>query len=538
MNRAFALFVFALALAGCKGAEEKGPAAEPQGSAVPADGDLLIIGTTADVDALNPVISTSLSGSEVHGQIFWPLAQSNPDFLTFRPALADSWEFSPDSLSITFHINPGTAWHDGRPLRAEDVVWSVGICKDEQVAWSAIRWMDRIREVTAVDSLTVRFDFTQRYPYQLLDAVVCRPLPKHLLEKVGPAGMRNAEFNSRPVGNGPFKFKSWTAQQSVEIAANESFFKGRPHLNGVVWRIIPDWTALITQLVNGDLDLATGIQPQYYEQLKADPDLEIYASPGRRYVYIAWNLRDPLFAERDVRRALTMAIDRQAIIDALLYGQGQVLAGPFLDILWAYDPGLEPLPHDLEEARRLLAQTGWRDSDGDGELDKDGRPFRFDVITNADNTLRMDILVTIQSQLKQLGIDVRPRGFEFNVFIERLQKKDFHAAVGGWNSAIKVDLTTLWHSKSIEDQFNYISYSNPTVDSINDVAVDEFDTEKAKRLWSRAQRIIADDAGYTFLFHQYDINALDDRFKNVEMNAYGWEYNLEEWYVPENEQKY
>jgi peptide/nickel transport system substrate-binding protein len=538
---AHAAFTLLLALwlgVACGRAEKEQPGTTPGGETAPANGDLLIVGTTADVDALNFLTLTTLTAQEVVGQIFWPLAEINPDLLTFSPALADSWEFSPDSLSITFHLNPKAKWHDGVPFRADDVVWSMGACQDQKIAWSSIRWLDRIKKVAAVDSVTVRMDFTERYPYQLMDATVCRPTPKHLLENIKPEQMRDAPFNQQPVGNGPFKFKAWTREQSVELTANQDFFRGRPHLDGIVWRIIPEWTSLITQLVNGNIDLVTGIQPTFYQQLEADPDLQMYSAPGRRYVYLAWNLKDPLFEDRNVRRALTMAIDRQSIIDALLYGQGKVMNGPILDILWAYDPNLRPIPYDPEGARKLLEAAGWKDTNGDGLLDKGGKPFRFELLTNADNTLRVDITVAIQSQLKKLGIDARPRGMEFVVFTQKLQNKDFQAAVAGWNSGIKVDLTDLWHSKSIEDKFNFISYTNPVVDSLNDVGIAEFDTEKAKRIWSEAQQIVADDAGYTFLFEQYDINALSKRFKNVEMNSYSWEYNLPEWYVPKGQQKY
>jgi peptide/nickel transport system substrate-binding protein len=418
------------------------------------------------------------------------------------------------------------------------VVWSIAACKDSTIAWSAIRWMDRIKQVTALDSLTVRFDFTERYPYQLMDAVTCYPLPKHLLAGVKPEDMRSADFNKNPVGNGPFKFKSWTPQQSVELVANENFFKGRPHLDGIVWRVIPEWTSVMTQLSNGDLDFATQVPPSFYPVVQKISRDNVYSKPGRKYVYLAWNIRDPLFADRNVRRALTMAIDRQGLIDALLYGQGQVMNSPFPSSLWAYDPNVRPIPYDPEGARRLLDQAGWKDADGDGILDKDGKPFRFELLTNADNTLRVDITVAIQSQLKKLGIDAQPRGMEFVVFQQKLQKKDFQASVGGWNSQIKVDLTDLWATKSIKDKFNFISYSNPAVDSLIEVGIREFDPDRARRIWGEAQQIIADDAGYTFLFEQNDINPLDKRFHGVEMNPAGWGYNVEEWFVPKGEQKY
>jgi peptide/nickel transport system substrate-binding protein len=536
-RRIAALVVVMAATSACGGPSEREvPSGADAGP--PVDGDKLVVGTPADVDGLNPLILNSVTAQDVADQVFWPLAQANPDFLTFRPGLADEWSFADDSLSLTFRLNPGATWHDGRPLTARDVAFAVGLCKDERVPYSAVRWLDRIGDVVAVDSLTVRFEFTERYPYQLMDAVVCRPLPRHLLEGVDPARLGEHPFSRDPVGNGPFRFVRWVPQQSVELAAYDGFFRGRPHLDGVIWRVIPDWTSLVTQIANGDVDLVVAVLANYVPELERDPDLVLHAFPGRRYTYIAWNLRDPLFADRRVRRALTMAIDRQGLVDALLYGRGEVLHGPFPKILWAYDPQLRGLSHDRAAAGRLLDEAGWRDTDGDGIRDREGRPFRFDLVTNADNTMRMDIAVAVQSQLREVGVDVRPRGLEFVSFQERLTGKDFQAAVAGWNIGIKVDLTTFWHSNAIEDQFNFISYANPAVDALIDSAAVTLDPDAARPLWSRAQQVIADDAGYTFLFHQYDVHALDRRFRGVEMNPYGWQYNLHEWWVPAGLQRF
>jgi peptide/nickel transport system substrate-binding protein len=269
------------------------------------------------------------------------------------------------------------------------------------------------------------------------------------------------------------------------------------------------------------------------------PDVEVHSYPSRSYHYVCWQIADPLFTSRSVRRALSMAIDRQKIIDSLLDGLGHPALGPIPPFLWAHDPGIRQIPFDPAGARRLLAREGWADRDQDGWLDKDGKRFEFELITNADNSLRADITVVIQEDLRKIGVKVVPRLVEWTVFVERLtRKKDFQAAVSAWNAAIKVDLTTIWHSRSIEDRYNLGHYSNPVVDSLIDLARVEIDRDRAHKLWSEAQQIIVSDAPYAFLFVTDEVIAIDRRFRNVHPTTYSWDYNLDRWWVPISEQRY
>jgi peptide/nickel transport system substrate-binding protein len=257
------------------------------------------------------------------------------------------------------------------------------------------------------------------------------------------------------------------------------------------------------------------------------------------YRFVCWQIADPLFASRNVRRALSMAIDRQKLIDSLVEGMGTPATTPIPSFLWAHNAGIQPFPFDPEEARKLLKEEGWIDRDGDGWLDKDGKQFEFEMITNADNPMRCDIMVVIQQDLKEIGIKVNPRQVEWTVFVDELtRKKEFQSAVSAWVSAIKVDLTTIWHSKSIEDRYNFIHYSNPEVDDLIDRARAELDREKAKELWGEAQRLIVEDAPYTFLFVTDEVIAVSDRVRNVHPTTYSWDYNMDRWWVPEGEQKY
>jgi peptide/nickel transport system substrate-binding protein len=526
--------VTGLAIALACGGGEAGEQAGAEGT--PADGDMLVVGITSDLDTMFPPTSESRTSTDVFAHIYWPLMRSEPDFIHFRPGLADSFSFSEDSLQVTFYIHPGITWHDGEPFTAQDVVFADGVCRAPEINFSAVSWLDHITNVEAVDSLTVRFTYDERYMYQVLDANICYGLPEHILGDVPFAEMADHPIARAPIGNGPFRFVSWEAGQEVVLEANLDFALGRPHLNRVTFRIVPEATNLATQVQNGDVDLWPAFTPpSFYPQFSSDPDLVVHSYPGRLYTYLAWNTRDPIFSDKRVRQALSLGSDRQALVDALLYGQGQVGTQPLISTIWAHDPTIEPYPFDPDSASALLEAAGWVDTDGDGVREKDGRRLSFTMKTNNDNRMRVDIVTVLQQQYRAIGAEVTPAALEFNTFIEQLLAKDFQSAVAGWSVGIKAELAPTFGEGEL---FNFVSADNPELQRLIPEAELTRDVEAAKALWSRAQRIIVDEAYYTFLFQINDLHAIDSRFQNVDMNAYGWGYNLEEWYVPEGRQKY
>jgi len=527
--------VVLLLLAGCGG---KGDGGEGASSSPDGPGGTCVIGVETDADALSPFASATVTGSDIHGILFQSLARTNPDMATYSPELARSWEFSQDHKSLTFHLRRDVTWHDGVPFTAYDVEFSLPIYKDKRIAYGAVRWLDHITGAVALDSFTVRFDFDAVYPYQLTDANVGAPLPKHLLEGIPVEELLHHPFNRRPLGNGPFELESWTPQQSIVLRAYEGYGDGRPPLDRVVFKIVPDRTSLLAQLKTGGIDLYPKFPPHAYEELRSTPGLVIDRVPSRSYYYLGWNNAHPLFADRRVRRALTMAIDRERIVNSLLYGLGQVIHGPILPFLWAHDPEIPPIPYDPEGAKELLAEAGWEDHDGDGWLDKDGEPFEFTMKTNENNDLRKDIVVVVQEMLAKIGIKVHPVTVEWTTFVEQMNRKEFESDCYGWRQGVKVDLTAIWHSRSLDDIYNQVSYSNPEVDRLMDEAALELDRGKAKELWSQVQRLIAADAPYTFLFNLDDVHAVHKRFRDVRFLTYAWNYYLHEWYVPPDERKY
>jgi len=505
---------------------------------IPHDnGDTLVIGSIGDADSLNDLTSAAITGSDVIGLLFLSLTRTNPDF-SHAPSLAKTWEFSEDHLELTFHLRDDVFWHDGVKTTAHDVKFTFEKQINPNIGWATIKWKQFIKECVVVDDYTVKFVFERFYPYQLMDAVVGAVLPKHILEKVPDEEMVSTDFNRNPVGNGPYRFKEWKAQQYIEVEANENFYAGRPPLDRIIFKVVPDQENLVLQLKSGEIDFMDGVPPRFFEELSRQKDLVAYIAPGRSYSYLGWNMRNPLFESKKVRQALTMAINRQEIIDSLLFEFGEIPKGPVLPIIWAHNPNLPDFPYNPEKARQYLAEEGWRDSDGDGWLDKDGKRFSFTLKTNKGNQIREDILVLVQDMFKEVGIEVTPNILEWTVFIGDMDKKDFEAAVAGWSVGLKMDMTVIWHSNSINDRFNFVSYSNPEFDQLNDDAIFEMDEEKAREMWWRAQEMIAEDQPYTFLYSPKDINFVHRRFQNVQMETVGWNYNLEQWWVPKDQQKY
>ncbi|HET6341978.1 MAG TPA: peptide-binding protein [Gemmatimonadota bacterium] len=509
---------------------------QPDTQEAPVDGGTAVVAETADFDAFNELVSTDYDTNQVMSfMLFMPLVQLDGE-MNFQPFLADSFWLAEDGLSITFRIREGAAWHDGTPVTADDVVWTYEMMANEEVAYANRQWIQYIESAERIDDRTVRFDFTQVHSDPLFDFVDWEPMPKHLLGDVAPAELRNAPFNRNPVGNGPFRFVSWSANQEAVFEANEDFVLGRPHLDRIVFRVIPEQTTQLTEVLTGGVDFMRAVPPAEMGRVEESQQIETTVYPARSYTYLAWNSRNPLFEDVNVRRALTMAIDRQQIVDALLYGYGTIATADVMPFQWEFDDDLEPWPYDPERAKEVLAEAGWEDHDGDGVIDKDGRPFRFILETNQGNDLREDAIVIVQSNLEKVGIDVQPRLTEWTSLIDRLKRKDFEAVVSGWSVDFKFDPSETMSCAAIEAKYNYTSFCNPRADSLMQRALTTLDRETAKPLWDEYQRIIHEEQPYSFLYYLEERIAVNRRLRGVEADARGHLVSVAEWWVPEQEQ--
>ncbi|HTG34896.1 MAG TPA: ABC transporter substrate-binding protein [Thermoanaerobaculia bacterium] len=528
-----------LLAAGCRQAPERAAGPDPASASGPRRGGTVVTGWTAEPGGVNSLILPSTQvNNEMLFRMFLHLIEEQSDFqqhpATFKPQLAESYDWSPDHKTLTFHLRGDVVWTDGVPVTAEDVRWTWQAQRNPDVAWEladAKHWID---DVEVVDPRTVRFHFSRVYAKQLLDANEGPVFPKHAWEKLPFAQWRqNGDwFRQHLVVDGPFTVASWQPQQQIVLQRNERYYeKGLPYLDRVVMRQIPDQSSGLTQLLSGELDFLPQLAFSDAPRVKASPRLELIAYWFNIYVALTWNNERPLFKDPEVRRALTLAIDRKTIVETLLGTYGKVADSPILTSVWAHDPALHPLPYDPAEARRILAAKGWQDTDGDGVLDKDGKPFTFELLTNTGNQARTDATVMIQDQLKKVGIRVTPRQVEFNTLATQTIAGKYDAAMMGYTIDTSLDLRSNFHSESIAEGSNYSRYRNPEMDRLIDIGAAQPDLLAERPFLNQIQQIAHRDQPLTFLWESQRLTGVNKRVRNVRPTPTFAFFNLKEWWV-------
>jgi len=534
------------------------------------NGGTLVAGINGEPDALNPLTGLLQPAINIQSLIFRRLADINEDLATFSPQMAKSWEFSKNGLAITFHLRTDVFWHDGAPFSAKDVVFTHEIEVNPKIFWDGASFKVNIKKVIALNDSTVVFYFAKKSPTMLMDAVEGFILPEHLLKNVSPEKMPTIAFNRHPVGTGPFRFQEWRSQQYVILTQFDRYYEtGKPHLDTVIFKIIPDGAGMVRQLLSGDIDFTEVIPPRDFIRLQKEwkagnSPLRPVSYLGRTYDFIGWNLIDgahfrkmrkrygedvssiqkyiqphPLFGSRKVRTALTMAIDRVAVARIVNDGMATPMNGPISLVLWGYnEKANRVVPFDPKRAAKLLKEEGWKDSDGDGVLEKDGRKFRFEMITNAGNTRREQALTLIQNQLKQVGVEMIPRIADSGLLFGRmLPERDFDAVLIGWNVALKMDLSPLFHRSSFFIPFHFNGYYSPEFDRLEELAESTISPQEAQKYWDGITTLLSTDLPYTWLYYKMECSAIHRRFKNVVIDQRGAYNNLEDWWIPVKERR-
>jgi len=330
--------------------------------------------------------------------------------------------------------------------------------------------------------------------------------------------------------------------QKIVLVSNPDYFEGRPYIDGFIMRIIPDMATMFLELRANGID-QMGLTPLQYTRQTENSlfrrNFNKYRYLSFTYTYLGYNLKSPLFMDKRVRQALAHAIDKEAIISGVLLGLGKPATGPLKPGTWAYNPNVRTYPHDPAKARSLLAEAGWKDTDGDGILDKDGKPFSFELITNQGNEVRGKCAEIIQENLAKIGIDVKIRILEWAAFVnDFINQRRFDATILGWTIPMDPDLYDVWHSsKTRPGELNFISYDNSEVDDLLERGRGTFDQKERKKCYDRIQEILAEEQPYNFLFVPDALPIIHTRFRGIEPAPIGIGYNFIKWYVPKGEQR-
>ncbi len=512
----------------------------------PSDWCGTAVALSAEPDVLFPPAAGTDADRWIVDLIFSKLADLGSRLNTvgdsgFVPQLAASWAWD-GPTTLRFTLDPRARWHDGQPVTAQDVAFTFAVHRDSVVTSPARPLLGQIASVTAADSHTVVFQYRRAYPEAFYDAVYhMRILPRHILDTVPRARLASHPFGRHPIGSGPFRFVSWTAGQSLELAGDSTYFLGRPGLRRVIWRVIPDMATGVTQLAAGEADLLNLLgTPELIQRVRAAPQLRATPYEANAYSYIGFNLRDPahldrphpLFADKELRRAISMSVDRRAVVQAILGDLGEVPAGPLTSRLWIASDSIQPPPFDTAAAHRALDGRGWRPA-ADGIRVKAGRRLAFDLLVPSTSTIRQRAAVIVQDQLKRLGVAMQIIQLDFNTFISRSQAGRFDASFLSWvQDPTPRSIQQSWTSKGIgTGGSNYQGYGNPVVDRLVQQAVDESDRARALRLWREAIATVDADAPAIWLYAPRPVLVAHRRFQDVVIRPDQWTTLLWKWRV-------
>ncbi len=359
----------------------------------------------------------------------------------------------------------------------------------------------------------------------------------------GRQGHHQKPTQARPIGTGPYKFNEWKTGEKIVVDSYHDYFEHRPYIDRVMTRIIPDLATMFLELKAGRLDQMVLTPLQYTRQTSTKWFKENFARYKYltfNYTYLGYNLKDWRFKDRKVRQALTTAINRENIVKGILLGLGQVAYTPYKPDSFWYNPHVKKFSYNPEKARQMLADAGWTQTNEEGILVKDGKPFEFTIITNQGNELRKNTATLIQADLRKIGVKVNIRVIEWAAFLKNfINKRKFEACLLGWGIGVDPNQIDIWNSeKTGETQLNFITYQNPEVDRLLELGASTYDRNERKKYYDRFQEIIAEDQPYTFLYVADALPMISSRFKEVKPAPLGIGYNFIDWYVPKAEQKY
>jgi peptide/nickel transport system substrate-binding protein len=510
-----------------------------------ATGDWLVQNVGMEPEKVTPFITNDMGASLVQPSVLESLVGLNPETLEFEPTVADWYEISADGMHLKFHIRPQVCFSDGVAMTADDVVFSFNTIMDKDVDAAPLRgYYEKVKGCTKIDDHTVEFEMAEPYFLAMEFVGGLSIIPEHVYKYA-----KGEEYNKRGevlVGSGPYVMEKWDRGQKITMARNEKYWGDRPTYNKIVYLFIGNPQAQLQSFLNGALDYMgepIAPDPEQYLQYSKDPEFQKkfiaykYSRPVGMYMYVGYNNDRPMFKDKETRQALTMLIDRKAIIDRMLQGFGQEMTGPFSPRTKQNDPTVKALPYDVAAAKKKLADAGWKPGK-DGVLERNGVKFEFDLALRTGVPIRERIANYIQQQFQQAGIRMRLTPFESSVLLERMNERNFDACIAGWGAGgVESDPNQIWSSKSIENRgSNHVAFRNGEADRLIEEARQTVDMDKRMELWHQFQRVVYDEQPYTWLYSEEDCAFINGRFKNTEPYPLG----LAEldWYVPAADQKY
>jgi peptide/nickel transport system substrate-binding protein len=541
-RRIAVLLVGLLFVLGCDRDEKRVAAPRTPPPAVddstPQDGGTVVRRLDADVVTLNPVAAATIVDRHVDNLIYSPMVHLDEQLQPVA-GLAESWDISADGKLYRFSLNQKATFSDGTPVRASDVLFTlrkiIDPASEAVQVIGAFEHLDLAR-TRVIDDHTIEVAFRQPLAAQLIRFNDLLVLPEHVYSK----GNFRTDYNFTAVGSGPYKLLRRDAGKEIVLVRRADYWGKRPSAERIVFKVIVDYGTAWNALKRGDID-ETRVASDVWQRERQNPALTKTIDFRRFYTlsfnFITWNTRHPHLSDKRVRRALAMCIPMEAVIKDLYHGTARMMSGPFTPDDYAYNPNVEAVRYDLEGAKALLASAGWTDTNGDGTLDRDGKPFTIELMIMSGGAATAQFAQMVQGEMKKIGLGAELVTIDPSVALQRIGKGNYQAAYLGFELDADNDPYSILHSSQAPPRGqNFAYYRNAEVDALIETARRELDRSKRKDLYWKVHQIVADDQPYTFTVQVSSKWGINRRLRGVEESrGYGlfrWFPGEQAWWIP------
>jgi peptide/nickel transport system substrate-binding protein len=515
--------------------------AGPKKESVP-NGGSLSYGEYGRPATLDPITSNEMISLRLTELIFNGLVGIN-EKQEIVPELAERWERSSDGRTYTFYLRKDVMWHpregeEPKPFTAEDVIFTYKIMMHPKTITPLKVRYEFIDTVEKLNDYTVKFTL-KRPILNALAKFSFKVIPKH-----GPSNTtyltRDDAFVQNPIGTGPYMLKNITAEREIILAANDNYFKGRPHIDKIVAKPFADQNIMTQALMFNAIDMIVLVNPRDIPEIQGDKRFILQPYNALSYSFFGYNVRNPVLADKRVRKAFTYAVNRQEMLDSFFNSQGTIISGPFAPGSWAYNLDVQPLPFDPQKATELLQEAGFTKG-ADGFMQKDGKKLELSlkVPIEKESEAVKRVVLAFKNYLKNIGVDIKVEFKEWQAWKEDVfLEHDFDVVFASWVFDDSADISSLFHSGEIGPwKNNFGGYSNPEVDGLINESKLTLDHEKRRTINRKLHAILADENPYTFLWTLTNYAAYHKKVRHVAIHPYKFFSYADEWFIEEKDQK-
>jgi peptide/nickel transport system substrate-binding protein len=517
------------------------PHAGPKNDGRP-DGGTLGYGEYGRPSTLDPITSNEMVSLRIAELVFNGLVGID-EKQEIVPELAERWEVSPDGRTYTFSLRKDVMWHpkegeESKPFTADDVVFTYNIMMHPKTITPLKVRYEFIEKVEKLNDYGVQFTL-KRPILNALAKFSFKVIPRH-----GPSNplylTREDPFVQHPIGTGPYVLKTITTDREIVLTANEGYFKGRPHITRFISKPFADQNIMTQALMFNAIDMVVLVNPRDIPELQGDKRFILQPYNALSYAFFGYNVRNPLLADKRVRKAFTYAVNRQEMLSSFFNGQGTIISGPFAPGSWAYNLDVQPLPFDPQKAIALLNEAGFAPGP-DGVMQKDGKKLALSlkVPIEKESEAVKRVVLAFQNYLKTIGAVIKVEFKEWQAWKESVfLEHDFDVIFASWVFDDSADISSLFHSAEIGSwKNNFGAYSNPEVDGLIVESKLTLDHEKRRTINRKLHALIADEAPYTFLWALTNYSGYHGKLRRVAIHPYKFFSFADEWFIPVADQK-